>query len=91
MTAIRIHDEDAVRRLVLCRPDEYNTITVELRDELDAALEQADRDRVREGRFAQCGRQGVLRRFRARLVDARSGEPRRRRAIGFGTRWPMSR
>ena len=45
MTAIRIHDEDAVRRLVLCRPDEYNTITVELRDELDAALEQADRDR----------------------------------------------
>jgi enoyl-CoA hydratase len=45
MSAIRIDDEDAVRRLVLCRPDEYNTITVELRDEIDAALEQADRDR----------------------------------------------
>jgi enoyl-CoA hydratase len=45
MSAIRIHDEEAVRRLVLCRPDEYNTITVELRDELDAALEQADHDR----------------------------------------------
>jgi enoyl-CoA hydratase len=45
MPAISIHDDDGVRRLVLCRPDEYNTITVELRDELDAALEQADRDR----------------------------------------------
>lgn len=45
MPAIRIHDEDGVRRFVLCRPDEYNTITVELRDELDAALEEADRDR----------------------------------------------
>jgi enoyl-CoA hydratase len=45
MPAIRIDDEDGVRQLVLCRPDEYNTITVALRDELDAALEQADRDR----------------------------------------------
>lgn len=44
MTAIRIEDEGAVRRLVLCRPDEFNTITTELRDELDAALDGADRD-----------------------------------------------
>lgn len=42
--AIRIEDEGAVRRLVLCRPDEFNTITPQLRDELDAALEAADRD-----------------------------------------------
>ena len=35
-TAIRIDDEDGVRRLTLCRPDEYNTITAELRDALDA-------------------------------------------------------
>jgi len=42
--AIRIEDDGAVRRLVLCRPDEFNTITGALRDELDAALEQTDRD-----------------------------------------------
>ncbi|MDQ3294848.1 MAG: enoyl-CoA hydratase-related protein [Actinomycetota bacterium] len=42
--AIRIEDEGAVRRLVLCRPDEFNTITPQLRDELDAALDGADRD-----------------------------------------------
>jgi len=45
-TAIRVEDEGAVRRLVLCRADEFNTITVELRDELDAALVAADRDRA---------------------------------------------
>jgi enoyl-CoA hydratase len=43
-TAIRVEDEGAVRRLVLCRPDEFNTITPQLRDDLDAALEAADRD-----------------------------------------------
>ena len=45
MAAIRAEDVAAVRRLVLCRPDEFNTITVELRDELDAALDDADRDK----------------------------------------------
>src|SRR5882724_5120158 len=43
-TAIRIEDHEAVRRLVFCRPDEFNTITPQLRDELDAALTGADRD-----------------------------------------------
>jgi enoyl-CoA hydratase len=42
--AIRIEDDGGVRHLVLCRPDEYNTITLALRDELDAALDAADRD-----------------------------------------------
>jgi len=42
--AIRIEDYGAVRNLVLCRPDEFNTITPQLRDELDAALDEADRD-----------------------------------------------
>ena len=42
--AIRVEDEGAVRRLVLCRPEAYNTITPELRDELTAALDGADRD-----------------------------------------------
>jgi enoyl-CoA hydratase len=45
MAAIRIEDDGAVRRLVLCRPAEFNTITPELRDELGAALDDADRDR----------------------------------------------
>ncbi len=43
-TAIRIEDDGAVRRLVFCRPDEFNTITPQLRDELDEALDAADRD-----------------------------------------------
>jgi enoyl-CoA hydratase len=42
--AIRIDDDGGIRRLTLCRPDEYNTITAELRDELDEALEAADAD-----------------------------------------------
>jgi enoyl-CoA hydratase len=43
--AIRIEDDAAVRHLVLCRPEEFNTITPALRDELDAALDGAERDR----------------------------------------------
>ena len=42
--AIRMEDDGAVRRLVLCRPEAYNTITPELRDELGAALDAADGD-----------------------------------------------
>jgi enoyl-CoA hydratase len=42
--AIRIEDDGAVRRLVLSRPEAYNTITPGLRDELVAALDGADRD-----------------------------------------------
>jgi enoyl-CoA hydratase len=43
--AIRITDEGAVRRLTLCRPDAYNTITPQFRDELGEALDDAQRDR----------------------------------------------
>lgn len=43
-TAIRVDDVGAVRHLVLCRPAELNTITPQLRDELDAELDAADRD-----------------------------------------------
>ncbi|MGH9026699.1 MAG: crotonase/enoyl-CoA hydratase family protein [Acidimicrobiia bacterium] len=42
--AVRVDDDDAVRSLVLSRPAEYNTITPQLRDELGAALDDADRD-----------------------------------------------
>lgn len=42
--ALQVRDERAVRHLVLCRPDQYNTITPTLRDELAAALDGADAD-----------------------------------------------
>ncbi|HWE54298.1 MAG TPA: crotonase/enoyl-CoA hydratase family protein [Acidimicrobiales bacterium] len=41
--SLRIEDDGSVRHLVLCRPREFNTITPALRDELDAALRDADR------------------------------------------------
>ena len=43
--AVRVTDHGAVRRLTLCRPAEYNTITPQLRDELSAALDAARSDR----------------------------------------------
>jgi enoyl-CoA hydratase len=43
-SAIRTEDYGAVRKLVFCRPAEFNTITPQLRDELDAALDGAERD-----------------------------------------------
>jgi enoyl-CoA hydratase len=44
-TTIREETDGHVRRLTLCRPDRYNTITPELRDELGAAIDDAERDR----------------------------------------------
>ncbi len=44
--AVRVTDEGAVRRLTLCRPEAYNTITPTLRDELHDALARADDDRA---------------------------------------------
>jgi enoyl-CoA hydratase len=44
VSAVRTETEAGVRSLVLCRPGEYNTITPELRDELAAALDEADAD-----------------------------------------------
>jgi enoyl-CoA hydratase len=43
--AVRTESDAGVRSIVLSRPDEYNTITPELRDELAAAIEEADADR----------------------------------------------
>jgi enoyl-CoA hydratase len=43
--AVRMTDEGAVRRLTFCRPAAYNTITPQLRDELGAAVDEAQRDR----------------------------------------------
>lgn len=44
--AVRVSDEGAVRRLTFCRPDAYNTITPQLRDDLGHALDDAQRDRA---------------------------------------------
>jgi enoyl-CoA hydratase len=43
--AVRTETDAGVRSVVLSRPDEYNTITPELRDELAAAIDAADADR----------------------------------------------
>lgn len=42
--AVRTETEAGVRSIVLCRPEEYNTITPQLRDELAAAVDDADAD-----------------------------------------------
>jgi enoyl-CoA hydratase len=42
--AIRIETNRGVRHLILCRAEEYNTITPQLRDELSAAIDAADTD-----------------------------------------------
>lgn len=42
--AVREETHGHVRRLTLCRPDRYNTITPELRDELGATIDAAERD-----------------------------------------------
>ncbi|MCC6848102.1 MAG: crotonase/enoyl-CoA hydratase family protein [Deltaproteobacteria bacterium] len=46
MTALRTETADGVRSIVFTRPDEYNTITPALRDELAAAIDAADADRA---------------------------------------------
>ena len=43
--AVRTETDAGVRSVVLSRPEEYNTITPELRDELAAAIDDADADR----------------------------------------------
>lgn len=44
MTAIRLSTEGHLLRLTLCRPEAYNTITPQLRDDLDAGLDRAEAD-----------------------------------------------
>ena len=43
--AVRTETDAGVRSIVLSRPDDYNTITPELRDELATAIDDADADR----------------------------------------------
>lgn len=82
--AIRIEDDGHVRHLVLARPDEYNTITLALRDELDAALDAADADDevrvvlVRAEGPAFCAGFGLDWSTAAQAADAASPAPARR-------------
>lgn len=82
--AIRIEDDGHVRHLVLARPDEYNTITLALRDELDAALDAADADDevrvvlVRAEGPAFCAGFGLDWSTAAQATDAASPGPTRR-------------
>ena len=46
MTAIRTETEAGVRSIIFARPAEYNTITPAFRDELAAAIDDADADRA---------------------------------------------
>jgi enoyl-CoA hydratase len=46
MTAIRTETEAGVRSIIFARPTEYNTITPAFRDELAAAIDEADADRA---------------------------------------------
>ncbi len=43
-SALRTETSNGVREIVLCRPDSYNTITPTLRDDLEAAVDEAGSD-----------------------------------------------
>jgi enoyl-CoA hydratase/carnithine racemase len=45
MTALRSEKSQGVGSIILSRPERYNTITTELRDELSAAIDELDADR----------------------------------------------
>ena len=42
--SVRTETEAGVRSIILCRPEQYNTITPAFRDELAAAIDEADAD-----------------------------------------------
>lgn len=44
MSTLRTETADGVRSIIFCRAKEYNTITPQLRDELAAAIDEADAD-----------------------------------------------
>ena len=44
MHTLRTETAEGVRSIILCRAEEYNTITLQLRDELAAAIDNADTD-----------------------------------------------
>jgi enoyl-CoA hydratase/carnithine racemase len=78
--AVRTETDAGVRSIVLCRPDEYNTITPVLRDELAAAIDDADADRdvrvilLRADGPAFCAGYGLDWSKQAQAAEASAGE-----------------
>ena len=89
--AIRFEDDGAVRHLVLCRAEEFNTITPALRDELDAALDAADRDPGVKVVLVRAEGRAFCAGLWPRLVHGLPARRRRRPTRGSGTRLPTSR
>ena len=91
--AIRAEDHGGVRHLVLCRPGEYNTITPQLRDELDAALDAADTDRgvkvvlVRAEGPAFCAGFGLDWSTASQAAESGVGGPRAGGEVAGGRVW----
>jgi len=78
--AVRTETDAGVRSIVLSRPDEYNTITPELRDELANAIDEADADRdvrvilLRADGPAFCGGYGLDWSTRAQAAEGQTRE-----------------
>jgi enoyl-CoA hydratase len=90
MEAIRTETVDRVRQVVLCRPEAYNTITPQLRDELAAAIDAADADPevrvilLRAEGPAFCAGYGL---DWSTAAQAREAQPGRGPAPGGGRVW----
>ena len=83
---LRTETADGVRSIVLCRAAEYNTITPALRDELAAAIDEADVDRdvhvilLRADGPAFCAGYGLDWAVDAQAAERAAGEAGTRRA-----------
>ena len=83
---LRTETADGVRSIVLCRAAEYNTITPALRDELAAAIDDADADRdvhvilLRAEGAAFCAGYGLDWAVDAQAAERAAGEAGTRRA-----------
>jgi len=83
---LRTETADGVRSIVLCRAAEYNTITPALRDELAAAIDEADVDRdvhvilLRAEGPAFCAGYGLDWAVDAQAAERAAGEAGTRRA-----------
>src|SRR5438309_3369401 len=83
---LRTETADGVRSIVLCRAAEYNTITPALRDELAAAIDEADADRdvhvilLRAEGPAFCAGYGLDWAVDAQAAERAAGEAGTRRA-----------
>ena len=83
---LRTETADGVRSIVLCRAAEYNTITPALRDELAAAIDEADADRdvhvilLRADGPAFCAGYGLDWAVDAQAAERAAGEAGTRRA-----------